>query len=363
MRTIYNKLFKKIALGVATGLASTMLVAAPLQFSVTATADNDFLVVHSQGNAHNVVFRSQDRDQWRQAQKAKFEIKTDSLKECSIDIIAWNDHRIKEGLAAVVSGNAGDVHSGSPQMRSYATKIPNQANWARNNYPNNAQVHSIMNALIPNSTHVHGVVGSTQPWGSVSGLSAPTKWIWAEGALMGREFGKNFTVYRTACGDVAKMPPKPVTRKGMTWRKTEVDAVTGVVDVGCGQNECNPYQGDTMCTTALPVLCKKELNLAKPASVTIPNKYHKWSGNIVGTTQPVAPANPNAFNNAKLDKLGAVNAFCAAEFGSGWEAASFHDGWAWYFKAYGNIGTNAENGRFWVNIKDQANGNCWSQQQ
>lgn len=368
MKITSRKSFKQVALGVVASLTGSVLMAAPMQFAVTATADNDFLVVHSQGNTHNVVFRSQDRDKWRQAQDTRFEVKIDSLKECSIDIIAWNDHRVKEGLAAVVNGNAGSVHSGSPQMRSFATKIPNQANWANNNYPSSSQVNTIMNTLIPNSTHVHGVVGSTAPWGAVAGLSAPTKWIWAANALMGREFGKNFTVYRTACGDIAKMPVKPVTRKGMTWRKTGVDAVTGVVDVGCGnsgQNECNPYQGDTMCTTALPVLCKREFNdpLPKPASVTIPNKYHKWSGNIVGTTRPVAPGNPNAFNGAKLDELGAVNAFCAAEFGDGWKVASFHDGWAWYFKAYGNIGTNAENGRFWVNIKDQANGNCWSQQQ
>lgn len=354
---IFNRLRPgRTAFGVAAALASSVLVAAPMQFGVTATADNDFLVVHSQGNTHNVVYRSQDQDKWKEAQETKFKVEVKSLKECSINIIAWNDHKVIEGLAAVVSGNAGEVHSGSAQMRSFATKIPNQANWASNNYPSSGQVNAIMNTLIPNGTHVHGVVGSTPPWGAVSGLSHPTKWIWAEDALMGREFGKNFTVYRTECAEIAKMPVKPVTRKGMTWRKTEVDAVTGVVDVGCGQNECNPYQGDTLCTTALPVLCKMEMDLPKPASVTIPNKYHKWSGNIVGTTNPVAPA------NAGMTTLTAANNYCKAEFGNDWQVASFHDGWAWYFKAYGNIGTNAENKRFWVNISDQQNGNCWSQQ-
>lgn len=357
-------LFKSV-LGLSAGFASTALLAASLPFSVTATADNDFLIVHSQGSSHQVVYRSQDGSDWKKAQQADFKIKTDTLKGCSIDIIAWNDHSVAEGLAAVVRGNTAEVHSGDSLMVSYATKIPNQGNWANNNYPSNSQVNTIMNALIPSATHVHGVVGSTQPWGNaVVGLSAPTQWIWAVDARMGQEFGRNFTVYRTACDKVAKLPQ---VKKGMTWRKIGVDPITGVVNVGCGyvngQNECNPHHGDTMCNVARPILCKRKLGLPKPQSVDIPSKYHRWSGNLVATTKPVAPASEG------LATLGDANRYCEKEFNPGadpnstpvWKVATFHDGWAWNFKAYGNIGTNVENGRFWVNIGDQANGNCWSQ--
>lgn len=359
MKHFIKSTIHKTALLLTLAAASSGALAATAQVSITATADNDFLVVHSQGNAHSVVFRSQDGRNWKKAQSKTVKIDIKSIKECSIDIIAWDDHSVKQGLAAVLSGNGGEVHSGSSAMRAYSTKVGNQRNWANNNYPNNSLVNTILNSLIPSSTHVHGVVGSAAPWGNhVSGMGAPTKWIWATDSLYGKPYTKNFTVYRTECSSIIK--PVENTKKGLTWRKTEVDAVTGVVDVGCGhsngQNECNPYQGDTMCTTQLPILCKKEMNLPKPASVTIPNKYHKWSGNIVGTTQPVAPA------TAGLNTLSAANDFCAAEFGAGWQVASHHDGWGWYFKAYGNVGSSVDTKRYWVNIRDQQNGNCWTQQ-
>lgn len=146
--------------------------------------------------------------------------------------------------------------------------------------------------------------------------------------------------------------------KGLTWTKKGVDKITGVVHVGCGYsnqaNECNPYQGDTMCTKELPILCKKEMDLQKPASVSV-GRYSKWAKEVVATTRPISPA------VAGLTTLKEANQVCEKEFGTGWKVAEFHDGWAWYFKAFGNIGTQVENERFWVNIIDQRNGNCWSQ--
>lgn len=149
-------------------------------------------------------------------------------------------------------------------------------------------------------------------------------------------------------------------RKGMTWRKHGVDGITGVVHVGCGYsngaNECNPYKGDTMCKTKLPILCRKKLALDKPASVSTPNQYNQWAKQVVATTRPIAPA------TAGLDKLYKANQVCEKEFGKGWEVAEFHNGRHWNFKSFGNIGSQVNNKRFWVNINDQANGNCWSQQ-
>lgn len=341
-------------------LSAPLTQAATGQLTVNATADNDFIVVHSQGNSHNILYRSNDGRDWKKAQKAKLKFEVKNLKECSIDIVAWDDHSVKQGLAAELSGNAGTVRTGDGVMQVFSTKIPNQASYAVNNYPSQSIINNIFSTLIPSSMHVHGVVGSAAPWGNaVSGIGAPTKWIWSQSALYGQPYAKNFTVYRTQCASVIKPPVVPNNKKGLTWRKTEVDAVTGVVDVGCGysngSNECNPYQGDLQCTTPAPILCKKELGLPKPNSVTIPNKYHKWSGNVVATTRPIAPATQN------INTLTDANNACVAEFGSGWKVASHHDGWGWYFKAYGNIGTNVEGKRFWVNIRDQQNGNCWSQ--
>ncbi|CAN96522.1 hypothetical protein predicted by Glimmer/Critica [Sorangium cellulosum So ce56] len=146
----------------------------------------------------------------------------------------------------------------------------------------------------------------------------------------------------------------PDSGKGMTWGKYATDPITGVLQVGCqpgGSFDCDPFHGDTSCSTPLPVLCKNPLALPEPATFTVsPDATHVWSGNVVATTPAVAPA------AAGLNSRAAVNAYCAAEFGAGWEVAEFHDGSGWNFTAYGNVGTAP---RFWVDINDQPDGTCW----
>nr|PMH63678.1 hypothetical protein BCU62_17675 [Enterovibrio norvegicus] len=150
-------------------------------------------------------------------------------------------------------------------------------------------------------------------------------------------------------------------RKGMTWQKNSHGDVATVVDVGCGNgaDKCDPIQGDTLCTEVRPVLCIHPSNFAKPEGnlgiyqpgwLNEPNKYHKWSGGVIATSPPVSPEAEN------FDSVTEVNKFCKKTFGEDWRVAEFHDGWGWNFMAYGNpINTS----RFWVNINDQINGNCW----
>jgi hypothetical protein len=157
----------------------------------------------------------------------------------------------------------------------------------------------------------------------------------------------------------ARVAPMPAEKRmGMTWGKYASDTTTGVLQVGCQPNgnagpNCNAYTGDTACKTKLPVLCKKKLSLTQPVSFSIPfDATHKWSGNVVATTPPVSPLTNNLTTVADVDK------YCASEFGSGWQVAEFHDGWGWNFTAYGNVGTQKK--RFWVDINDQPNANCWN---
>ena len=336
-------------------IMSHQLYAASSVISVTATADNDFIVLHRQGNSFTEVLRSNDGNQWRKPQSAKYKLENSRLKECSIDIIAWDDHSVKQGMAASITGNDGNVLSGSPAMKSYSTKIGNSPTWANTGYPNIQMINQILGSLIPSPTHSHGTVNNTHPWGNISGngLPANAQWIWAKDSLYNYPYAKMFTVYRTPCDQIIKV--ELPANKGMTWTKKAVDPVVGVLTVGCKTNsyECNPYQGDQLCTVAMPILCKKELNLPKPNSVQIPNKYSRWSGNVVGTTRAISPSNAN------ITTLSQANAFCVSEFGIDWKVAEFHDGWAWNFISYGNVGTQSK--RFWVNIKDQNNGNCWNQ--
>jgi hypothetical protein len=157
----------------------------------------------------------------------------------------------------------------------------------------------------------------------------------------------------TALFGVLLWPPPPAgaqTNKGLTWRLLATNSTTGTIDVGC-TNGCDPYQGDTACTTALPILCiEKEgsgFPLPVPAEVNNSDLYHKWSGGVVGTTVPTVPP----------ATLTAANALCAKAFGRAWRVAEFHDGWGWHFQAFGGVGAPGQN--FWVHIDDQPGATCW----
>ena len=141
--------------------------------------------------------------------------------------------------------------------------------------------------------------------------------------------------------------------RGMTWgRYGDSDPANGIVRVGCQPPgfSCDAYYGDTACTDALPVMCKAPVDPTPPPSVTPPNDQY-WSGNAVDFTPPVAPA------TAGLTSLAAVNAYCAATFGVGWEVAEFHDGSGWNFLAYEV--TPMPQSRVWLDINDQPSATCW----
>jgi len=147
----------------------------------------------------------------------------------------------------------------------------------------------------------------------------------------------------------------PQAQKGMTWIHSTSNSQVGTITVGC--SGCNPYQGDTPCSQQMPLLCIYKPTPAFPPPVNLNNTdlYNLWAGGVVATAQPVAG---NAFVN-----IAAANAYCAAQFGTGWRVAEFHDGWGWNFQAYGGTvsAPAVPSTRFWVNINDQSAGNCWSQ--
>jgi len=145
-------------------------------------------------------------------------------------------------------------------------------------------------------------------------------------------------------------------KKGMTWgiRNPQPEPVNGVAHVGCNYadgGKCDPYQGDTVCSKELPILCLNPLRLQKPQNLT-EDKWDKWSGGIIGTTNPTAAPST----------LAQANAMCTAEFGPGWRVAEHHDAYpgssGWRFSAYGNVGTKGK--RFWTDIRNQPNGICWT---
>ena len=136
---------------------------------------------------------------------------------------------------------------------------------------------------------------------------------------------------------------------GMTWSVLQTNPTDGTTRVGCKVG-CDPYKGDTPCTTPLPLLCVKKSGtgfpLPPPAGFNNNDQYNKWVGGIIATTASIAaPSTLALANNA-----------CSAAFGPDWRVAEFHDGWGWHFWAYGAAGNPA--GRVRVHINDQP-ANCW----
>ncbi len=142
-------------------------------------------------------------------------------------------------------------------------------------------------------------------------------------------------------------------QKGLSFGVSGVpDTMTGIIELHCAGNtnsnyKCNPYQGDMACSVKLPVLCFNDI--AAPAPSQLKDTQY-WSGGVVVTTPKVAAS--------QFQTIKHVNDFCAAKFGKGWRAASFHDGGGEGIQAYGNVGDPKQ--RVWLDIKNQKDGTCWS---
>jgi hypothetical protein len=167
-------------------------------------------------------------------------------------------------------------------------------------------------------------------------------------------------------GKMAAQPAAAI-KKGMTWGVYPHDPVTGAANVSCqgapaspnpNQGACDPYTGDTPGTKRLPVLCFNKLGMPNPVSnVSPPSDAGYWSGGVIATTPAVSPIAMGWLNQPRA----LVDAYCAAQFGPGWQVAEFHMGQnkGWKFGAYGNVGKPGKE-RFWVHINDQPNGNVWN---
>ncbi len=179
------------------------------------------------------------------------------------------------------------------------------------------------------------------------------------------------------------------TKKGLTWGLVSHIDELGIDRVGCSGRPsvgdssdgraCDPYQGDTSCSRALPILCHKAASLPRPNYAVVgkghamPAEYYNgWTGGWIGLTQPV--------RGETLTSVETANELCGSALGEGYRMAEHHDGkyvmgmneknyygetwpsesrllpggWHWY--AYGNIQGAT---RFWVYINDQKDGNCW----
>ena len=114
------------------------------------------------------------------------------------------------------------------------------------------------------------------------------------------------------------------------------------------QTPCNPFEGDQLCTAALPVACYKP-GKRVPAGLEAAGLGPGYSpGGEVRLTQPVAAATFAA--RADADR------FCSGQFGADWRILEYHDGAGGAIATYSDI---APKTRAWIDVSDQRYANCW----
>ena len=110
------------------------------------------------------------------------------------------------------------------------------------------------------------------------------------------------------------------TGKGFTFIKMTHYSEFGIDKMGCGDDNsrnggrCNPYEGDTLCSERLPLLCIKEDNTPRPPYDIIeirgamPSAYYQgWNRGHIATTVAV--------QCSQFATIADANQFCADSFG------------------------------------------------
>ena len=169
--------------------------------------------------------------------------------------------------------------------------------------------------------------------------------------------------------------------KGMTWTVVQNFPNNDMVRVGC--NGCNPYTGDTLCSTSLPIMCVSKTDYNRPpynapaCNTAGCNQWFQapWSGGYI-TITPVKVKGSDIGSRANADQY--CKKFLGEEFVSVYHGLGsyipnmsttqyFYSSWpslssglrqpgGWNAFGYGQINVQ---GRFWA-FNDAAPGNCWN---
>jgi len=209
MPTTQTKLLSSVAATLAiTGMAHATVIEGAIN------VDNDFIVVHSQNNTNNIIYRGANGSQWSQTETFSVEVDDtpDALKQCSINVIAWGDGSSKQGFAGIIKSSGGTAYTGGPGINAYQSGI-GTSGWASPSNPSQATVDTILSSATYSAPYeISGTVtGGTNPWGSMSypanlmaGVNAADfQWIWSTSNL-GK---KTYSVFNLPCGKVVKPVP------------------------------------------------------------------------------------------------------------------------------------------------------------
>lgn len=153
---------------------------------------------------------------------------------------------------------------------------------------------------------------------------------------------------------VCEEPPrgKGLTLARALYPKARLHNVTAMSCriVGDGDRICDPYVGDTPCSTPLPLACLKPGDAPKPRVVQGTTAYVSWSGGTVAFTEPV--------RGDRFRTIAQADQYCAARFGPVWRTAAYHDGVREGISAFSGPGPQPP--RAWIDIADQPYATCWA---
>ena len=153
--------------------------------------------------------------------------------------------------------------------------------------------------------------------------------------------------------------PRGVTFAEVSWIARQTDDFQVVsCSPGIREKSCNPFYGDTLCSEEHPLGCYRDT--ARPAptekaaatlnSLAYDRVLRTWGGGDLEFTEPVRGDSFTTLDDAV--------ALCRARFGADWRVLDFHDGGHRHVATYPSESKLL--GRFWVDIRDQPKGTCWS---
>jgi hypothetical protein len=175
-------------------MAATNIFAANTSVLISATTDDKFVIVLTQGTNHTLVYTDTSTN-WRYKTTTTISIPNNNLSECSIDFIT-SSHTGVQGLAAVVTGDAGTVYTGNPLF------VTSQTQRAGALIPDAATIEGIYLMEYPSQQRVFTAqTGFSSTWGPATnvGLPAAVNWI-----SKPNERSLDYTIHSLPCGAVVK---------------------------------------------------------------------------------------------------------------------------------------------------------------
>ncbi|MEP3655546.1 MAG: hypothetical protein ABJO36_11685 [Litorimonas sp.] len=148
------------------------------------------------------------------------------------------------------------------------------------------------------------------------------------------------------------LPPEKET--GISFLVTPFPGTEDIAKLSCltdtQVDHCDPYKGDTLCSTPLPLACFDYTGDPAPDQIIKTNREKLWAKGSVKFTPAVT--------GETFKHQGEVHAFCAANFGSAYRAATHQENLSGQL-SYIARGSAAVT-QAWVHAKTEPYGNCWA---